>query len=146
MEFAPIFVIDFLVLFFLFVRVFLLFLIIPVLEKESRIFYSKILTFVNFNMGVPFSDGFLLLLFQFIKLSVIDSLFLKFLEQYFSLFFFLLFNLLFDVFLVFVLLDFGPSDSLTERYDWVWGLDGNLAVNFLQVNDTLLQMNLSWSV
>ncbi len=70
-------------------------------------------------MRVPLADGLLLFFFLFVKLSVIGPLLLEFLKQDLPLLLILLLDLFFDVFLVFVLLQFRPDDSLAEGNDWV---------------------------
>lgn len=78
-ELAFILVVNFFVLFFLLVWILFFLLIVSVFEEKSCIFYCQILTLIDLNMWVPFSDGFLFLFLDLIQLSVIDPFLLEFL-------------------------------------------------------------------
>ncbi len=146
MLFALVLVVYFLVLFLLLVWVFWLVFFFIILKKESCVLHSQVRTLVNLNMRIPLSDGFLLLLFHLIKLSVVDSFLLELLEQYFLLLLLLFLNLLHYVFFILVFIKFCPNNGFPERYDWIWCLNRDFAVNLFKVNNAFFQMNLTGCV
>lgn len=146
MQFSSVLVINFFVLFLLFIWIFLFLLIISIFKEKSRVFDCQVFALVNLYVWVPFSDGLLFFFFQFIHFSIVYSFFFELLQQNFSLLFFLFFYLLFDVFLVLVLIELCPNDCFAERYDRIWSFDWDLAIDFFEIHDAFLKMYLSWSV
>lgn len=133
-HFSLISVICFLYLFLLFVIVFLLHLLIPILKKKSRVRSCQVITVINLNMRIPLRNSFLFLLLQLIKLGISSHLLLIFLFQllFYNLIF-LSFSLLY-IFLIFILIIIWPNNCLPKIYNRLWNFNWNFAIYLLQIN------------
>lgn len=121
MHLAPIFMVDFLKLFLLFIdEGFFLFVdIVSVFKKESNIFNSKIFAIINLDIRIPLSHSPLLLLLLLIQFCIRHHLRSKLLLL--ELFLLLKLSLLYllQVLLILSLLQITPGYRLTKSYNWL---------------------------